>query len=224
MAIHLLLLSVHRISIALQGSVEIYSDCLGTLGRMADLSTNRLPTSCRHSNILKEILVNCSGLPISCIYEHVKAHQDDNKKYDILLLQLQLNCYCDRGAKSKLGQQDPSNPPPQQPFPLETICIFVNANKITSDTGAHIRFAAHLHLAKKLFNGYKILFAHQFEQVDLPHMHRTFSEKLPKLFQLWACNQVMQIAPTNKYMLYRDNRCKNVHAVQWRWKQQNSIR
>ena len=79
---------------------------------------------------------------------------------------------------------------------------------MTSDTGAHIRFAAHRHLTKKLFNGYKILFAHQFEQVDWPHVHRTLSEKLPRRFQLWACKQVMRIAPTNKYMSYRDNRCK----------------
>ena len=79
--------------------------------------------------------------------------------------------------------------------------------KKTSDTGAHIRFAAHGHLAKKLFNDYKVLFVHQFEQVDWPHVHRTLSEKVPKLFQLWACKQVMRIAPTNKYMSYRNNRC-----------------
>ena len=63
------------------------------------------------------------------------------------------------------------------------------------------------HLAKKLFNDYKVLFAHRFEQVDWPHVHRTFSEKVPKLFQFWACKQVMQIAATNKYMSYCDSRC-----------------
>ena len=116
MAIHLLLLSMHRISPALQGSVKIYSDCLGALGRVADLPPNRIPTRCRHSDILKTILVNCSGLSFSCIYEHVKAHQDDDGKYDTLLCQSQLNCYCDGGAKSKLGQQVSSNTPPHQPY------------------------------------------------------------------------------------------------------------
>ena len=78
---------------------------------------------------------------------------------------------------------------------------------MTSDTGAHIRFAAYQHLAKKLFNDYKVLFANKFKQVDWPHVHIKLSEKVPKLFQLWACKQVMRIAPTNKYMSYRDNRC-----------------
>ena len=63
----------------------------------AGLPPNRITTRCRHSDILKTILVNSSGLPCSCIYEHVKAHQYDNGKYDTLLHQSQLNCYCDGG-------------------------------------------------------------------------------------------------------------------------------
>ena len=118
MAIHLLLLSVYRISPALKDSVKIYSYCLGALGRVADLPPNRMPIRCRHSDILKRILVNCGGLPFSYIYEHVKAHQDDDGKYDTLLRQSQMTCYFDGGAKSKLGHQVSSNPPPQQPFPL----------------------------------------------------------------------------------------------------------
>ena len=51
MKIHLLLMSVHMISTALQGSVKIYSDCLGALGTVADLPPNRIPTRCRHSDI-----------------------------------------------------------------------------------------------------------------------------------------------------------------------------
>ena len=77
MAIHLLLLSVHRIYPALKVSVKINSDFLGALGRVVDLPPNQIPTRCRHSDILKTILVNCSGLPFSCIYEHVKAHPDN---------------------------------------------------------------------------------------------------------------------------------------------------
>ena len=103
MAIHLLLLSMQRISPALQGSVKIYSECIGALGRVTYLPPNQIPTRYRHSDILETILVNWSGLPFSCIYEHVKAYQDDNRKYDTLIRQSQLNCYCDGGAKSKLG-------------------------------------------------------------------------------------------------------------------------
>ena len=101
MAIHLFLLSVHRISPALQGSVKIYSECIGALGRVTDQPPNRIPTRCINYNIKKTILVNCSGLLFSCIYEHVKAHQDEDGKYDTLLRQSQLHCYCDEGEKIK---------------------------------------------------------------------------------------------------------------------------
>ena len=87
MAIHLSLLSVHRISHALQGSVKIYSDCLGELGRVVYLPTKRIPTRCRHSDILKTILVNFSGLSFSCTNEHGKAHHVDDGKYDTFLRQ-----------------------------------------------------------------------------------------------------------------------------------------
>ena len=51
MAIHLSLMSVNRISPALQGSVKIYSECIGALGRVAYLPPNWIPTRCRHSDI-----------------------------------------------------------------------------------------------------------------------------------------------------------------------------
>jgi hypothetical protein len=77
MAVHLLLLAVNTVSPGLSGRVKIYSDCLGALDRVAKLPPYHVPTQCRHSDILKTILVNCGGLSFHWEYCHVKAHQDD---------------------------------------------------------------------------------------------------------------------------------------------------
>ncbi len=62
MAVHLLLLAVITVLPGLSGHVKIYSICLGALGCVAKIPLYCIPTQCRHSDILKTILVNCGGL------------------------------------------------------------------------------------------------------------------------------------------------------------------
>jgi hypothetical protein len=62
MAIHLLLLAINTVSPGLAGYVKICLDCIGALGCIAELPPYRIPTRCRHLDILKTILVNCGGL------------------------------------------------------------------------------------------------------------------------------------------------------------------
>ena len=47
-----------------------------------------------------------------------------------------------------------------------------------------------------------------FDEVDWPHVYRTLNEEVPRLFQVWACKQVMNIAATNKNLSrrHRDGR------------------
>jgi len=52
MTVHLLLLSVNKIDLSLPGLMQIFSDCLGTLSRVVDWIPHRIPTNCRHSEIL----------------------------------------------------------------------------------------------------------------------------------------------------------------------------
>ncbi len=54
----------------------------------------------------------------------------------------QLNAACNVGAKAMLRSQDITDLPRQEVFPQEPICMFVEGTKITSDMGAHIRYAA----------------------------------------------------------------------------------
>jgi hypothetical protein len=92
MAIHLILLGVNVVSTNLRGLVLVLSDCLGTLNKVKDLPPYRIPTQCSHSDILKNIMTNCSNLSFSRLYSHVKAHQDDGKAYGDLTRDAQLNC------------------------------------------------------------------------------------------------------------------------------------
>jgi hypothetical protein len=59
MAIHLLLVSVNRVHNTLEGSVEVVFDCLGALKRVVHLPLYQIPWHCKHSDILRNILVNC---------------------------------------------------------------------------------------------------------------------------------------------------------------------
>jgi len=126
MAVHLLLLVVETVSPGLSGSAAIYSDCVGTLGRVAKLPPYRIPSLCRHSDILKTIMVNCaSSLSFHREYHHVAAHQDDHARWEDLARAVQLNWACDAGAKAILRSQDVTNLSPREAFPLKPICMFV---------------------------------------------------------------------------------------------------
>jgi hypothetical protein len=91
-AIHLLLVSVNRVHITLVGSVEVVSDCLGVLKHVVHLPPYRIPSCCKHLDILKNILANCRNLTFTLHYSHVKAHQDENVAFDKLSCKSQLNC------------------------------------------------------------------------------------------------------------------------------------
>ena len=65
MAIPLILLGINDYHKRIQGSVHIYSDCLGALERVEQLPPYRIPSRCSHGDILKNILVNCSDLSFS---------------------------------------------------------------------------------------------------------------------------------------------------------------
>ena len=95
MAIHLILLAANEANAGLSGSVEIFSGCLGALDKVKNLPPARIPTGSAHSDVLKNILVNCSNLPFDRYYSHVSAHQDDHQSYISLPREVQLNCSMD---------------------------------------------------------------------------------------------------------------------------------
>ncbi len=195
-AIHLILLSVNRIDPTLTGLAHIYSDCLGALNKIQHLPPHRIPSKCRHSDVLKNVMIHCSSLSFKCFFSHVSAHQDDHTKWENLSHAKKLNCAANFGAKRALLNLDTNELLRQQRFSLEGICAWAGRVKMTSDTTHHIRFHAHRQLAQEKFNAAKILTTAQFDLVDWQMVHNTLSA-VPRMFQVWACKQVWSIAPTN---------------------------
>jgi hypothetical protein len=140
MAIHLILHGVHKFRPGLTGSVHILSDFLGALNKVVNLPPYQISTQCGHSDILKNIMVNCNNLLFPRIFSHVKAHQDDGIEYGSLTCHTQLNCHMDYHAKKAIWEtiQDPEAPTKR--FPLKPICIYLGKNKLTSDKGERLKF------------------------------------------------------------------------------------
>ena len=149
MAIHLILLAANKVWPRLRGRAVIYSDCLGALGRVANLPLHPIPTKCRHSDILKNILVNCMSLSFTLAYSHVKAHQDDHKEFSTLPSPAQLNVHCYAMTKNVIWGFLGEKFPKQRSFPLEPISVWVGEDKMTSDTSKILKFWVHSNLQNK---------------------------------------------------------------------------
>jgi hypothetical protein len=143
MAIHLILKAVNEVSPDLTGSVHILLDCLGALNKAKDPPPYWIPTQCSHSDILKNIMANCSNLSFSRIFSHVKAHQDDKLAYGDLPRDAQLNCQMDHLAKTAIFEAAATQRDQTKCFPLEPLCVLLGNNKVTSDKGERVRFWVH---------------------------------------------------------------------------------
>jgi hypothetical protein len=128
----------------------------------------------------------------------VKAHQDDTNNYANLSRSSQLNGTIDYHAKTILWYVNPTAQPKQEAFPLEPVSVFVGTVNITTDGIDVLCFWTHKHLARERFSSMKILDTRAFDMVDWEIVYRTLWE-VPKLFQLWACKQVMGAAGTMEW-------------------------
>ena len=213
MAIHLILLSVDDLHGGSGGSVEVISDCLGALRRVADLPPYRIPSRCKHSDILKNILVHCRTLSFTIHYRHIRAHQDDATSFKQLSRKAQLNCICDHTAKQRIALDGTGSETPERMFPLEPIGMFVQGVKLTSDTGDTLRFRAHRQLARTYYHSKGIILRDQFDAIDWGPLHSTLTS-LPRLFQLWAAKHVNRIAGTMSFLSHQDGRSDRCPSCQ----------
>jgi hypothetical protein len=141
-------------------------------------------------------MVNCTDLSFTQHYRHIKAHQDNGTDYHLLSREFQLNCNMDYKAKTASQLLNSTSLTHQQHFLLEPICIFSGHNKLVSNTNDHLRYWAHLKLARSTYHSLSILDSNRFDLVDWEMVHDLLC-RVPKLFQLWACKQVTNIATTN---------------------------
>jgi len=61
MAIHLILLSLNRITPDFTGSAHIFSDCLGALDKIRNLPSHHIPLKCPHSDVIKKWMLHCAS-------------------------------------------------------------------------------------------------------------------------------------------------------------------
>ena len=118
----------------------MYSDCLGALGRMENLPLHRISSQCRHSDILKNILVNCTSLTFVLKYKYAKAYQDDHDQCGVLERPFQLNCVCDGMAKGVVWGLAQEVYPNQKTFPLEPLAILIEKDERITDMTGELRF------------------------------------------------------------------------------------
>jgi hypothetical protein len=109
-----------------------------------------------------------------------------------------LNINMDSYAKQALWDLQATRLPIQQAFPQEPVCVFAGTTKITADAGQAPLFWAHRHLARERFHQLNILYGDDFDKVDWEMVSQTLHE-VPRLFQQWACKQVMGIAGTMEW-------------------------
>jgi len=67
---------------------------------------------------------------------------------------------------------------------------------LTLDKGDMLRFWVQKQLAQSQFYEADILYGQQFALVDWEAVHGALHQ-VPRMFQIWACKQVMNISPTN---------------------------
>ena len=197
MAIHLILLAANKVWPRLEGKAKIYSDCLGALQKTTSLPRHRIPSRCRHSDVLKNVMINCSSLTFRLEYEHVDAHQDDGKDFALLKRPAQMNCMCDRMAKGVVWGLAGEKLPKQSMFPLESIAVYVGEDKLSSDMSKCVRFWVHKQIAKEVFAKLSVLDEGKFDEVSWGMVWGALKEA-QRMFQIWASKQVMDVAGVNK--------------------------
>ena len=139
MALHLILLAANKVNPGLQGSIILHSDCAGALARVSELLDGKIPSVCKHADILKTILIASKQISFRRLFQHVAAHQDDHMAFSSLSRASQLNCAVDAGAKRALVTAVEEDGGSQRPFPLEPLICFAGRKKLTSKSKSGIR-------------------------------------------------------------------------------------
>lgn len=199
LAIHLIALSVIKANDSLTGSLDIYSDCKTALWKLETIPPTMIPAWFRHADILKIILIHCKLETLATKFIHVPVHQDEDEDFDDLSRPSQLNCLMDAKAKQCIIDWDRAGRPNiRRKLPLEPLTIHVSNDKVTSNSEDLVRFWVHRAVARAYFLKKQILYPREFDSIDW-FLVQAALNSVPRLFQIWACKQVMGIARTFKY-------------------------
>ena len=86
--------------------------------------------------------------------------------------------------------------PKQRWFLLEPISVWVGEDNMTSDTPKLLKFWVHKQLAEQTFYQLGLMSSGHFQEVAWRQVYDALQE-VPRMFQIWACKQVTNIAGVN---------------------------
>jgi hypothetical protein len=136
----------------------------------------------------------------------MRVHQDNSTSFKNLSRKAQLNCICDHTAKQRIAIDGSGSYKSGRLFPLEPIGMFIQGEKLTSNTGKLLCFWAHRQLAREYYCSRDTISYDQFDETDWWSLRKTLLT-LPRLFQLWAAKHVNRIAGTMSFLAHQDGRC-----------------
>ena len=86
--------------------------------------------------------------------------------------------------------------PKQRCFLLEPISVWVGEDKMTSDTSKLLKFWVHKQLTEQTFYQLDLMSSNHFQEVAWKQVYDALHE-VSRMFQIWACKQVKNIAGFN---------------------------
>ena len=99
-------------------------------------------------------------------------------------------------AKNVLWGFSGSDHPRQKTFPLEPVAVFVGDDKLTSCMHKTLQFWIHKQIEMDTFFQLGLISAQNFQEIAWRQVHDALLET-PRMFQVWVCKQVTNIAGVN---------------------------
>ena len=169
--------------------------------------------------------VKC-GLRAKLEYEWVESHQDRLKLWFQLTLEQQLNCFCDSLAKAAVTESlSDMSPHRQQRLPRESVAVYVNGLKQTSDVAKDVRYALGKVEAERFYTkppnpkddrgrrkpgGGLGWTKPMFDAVAWEALDATLDSK-PQMYRQWLCKQTTGFCGTQAMVCQwdknRDEKC-----------------
>ena len=212
-AINVILLALTVVGkIDTKPQVTVWCDNKGAVNRASD-SSRRIKCGRPCSDILRLLRSIRQELPLSTSFIHVKAHMDDTLSWEQLSLEQQLNCQCDSLAKAAVSrslEHDHSHTSIGQLLPRESVGLYVQHRKITSDPANDLRYLLGKMEAKRFLTMDQGWTEDMFEDTGWDWLHKVLASK-PVMFRLWLSKQHSNFCATGKqtvrYGISDDNRC-----------------
>ena len=206
-AINIILLAISKTgNITNRQPITFWCDNKGAINRASDKS-RRIKCGRPCADILRILRSIRSELPLLATYCHVKLHMDDKLGWEQLSLEQQLNCNCDTLAKAAVSRAIDKLRDKRRLstdlLPMESVGLFVNEQKITSDPTNSLRYLLGKLKARHFLMEEQGWTSEQFDSVGWDWLHQVLAKK-PIMFRLWLSKQHSNFCATGVQM----KRCK----------------